>query len=170
MAILTDISKIDNAIRLYKDAQSMYFSIGGSTTEWSSTVPPEPLSTQNSIPELIGMKKVNNVSLAIKVDTATGDNIISYNGNNFQLVGLADAYSKKATYVYIASTINSVDFSAPTYRIVGLTNNPAFKPGVTGDTIPSELITDEGNYQVIDNVSAVDRTSLDINEFVIIQG
>lgn len=170
MATLTDTSKIDNAVRLYKDAQSMYFAIGGSKTEWPSSTPPLPVSSQTNVPELVGLKKVTNVSMAVKTDKTTGANIISYGGINFELVGLADAYTKNATYVYISSNILSADFPDPIYRVVALTSSPTLAPGTIGDAIPANLVQNQGRLQVIDNVSAIDRSGIDINEFVIIQG
>jgi len=170
MATLTDISKIDNAVRLYKDAQSMYFALGGSRTEWPSSTPPLPVSSQQVVPELIGLKKVTKVSMAVKTSVASGTNIVSYGGTNFELVGLADAYTKKATYVYISSSIVSADFEEPIYRIVALTSNPTFSTGVIGDAVPAKLVKNQGRLQAIDNVTAIDRSAIDINEFVIIQG
>ena len=170
MATLTSVAQIDNAIRLYKDAQSMYFAIGGSTTEWpNKDVPPIPPVNQETIPELIGVKKVSTVSLAIETTATTGTNVVSYGGKNYQLVGLADAYTKGATFVYIASAISSSDFSSPIYRVVALTNGPTFSQNVVGDAIPASNVTSQGRLQVIDNIPAVDRSALNVNEFVIIE-
>lgn len=70
MATLTNTSKVDNAIRLYKDAQNMYFGIGRSKTPWKDEQNPDvPQSTQSKIDELVGMKRVTDVSLAVKLDS-----------------------------------------------------------------------------------------------------
>lgn len=170
MAILTNTAKVDNAIRLYKDAQSMYFGLGRSLTPWKDDSSPDiPDPSQSSLDELIGMKKVTSVSLAVPVSSQQGSNTVSYAGNYYELVGIADAYTRGATFVYIASTILQTDFTAQTYRSVGLFNGPTFATGVIGDTVSAEYITNQGRLQVIDNISTKDRSGLDITQYVIIE-
>ncbi len=170
MAILTNTSKVDNAIRLYKDAQSMYFGLGRSVTPWNDDSNPDtPNPSDTSINELIGMKKVTSVSLAVPVDTQQGSNTVTYNGKYYELVGLADAYTRGAHYVYISANILQTDFKAKTYRSVGLFSQPVFKSGVVGDTVQSDYITSQGRLQAVDNISTKSRDGLDILQYILIE-
>lgn len=169
MAVLTNLAKVDNAIRLYKDAQSMYFALGNYKTPWPGGNPLDPSPSQTSLSELVGLKKVTTVSLAVETSASTGANIVTYKGTYYELIGLADAYTRGATFVYIASTILNADFEEPIFRSVALTANPTFKAGVTGDAVSAEFVTSQGRLQAIDNVVEIDRTGLDITEYVIVQ-
>lgn len=170
MAVLTDTSKVDNAIRLYKDAQSMYFGLGRSITPWKDDTSPDiPDPSSTTLDELIGMKRVTQVSLAVPVDSQSGSNTITYDGKYYELIGIADAYKRGANFVYIASKILQTDFDANTYRSVGIFLQPTFTIGVTGDTVPAQYVVDQGRLQVIDNISEKNRNGLDILQYVLIE-
>lgn len=169
MAVLTNKARIDNAIRLYNQAQGMFFAFGGSDTEWPNpTNPPKEDPSLEQISELIGLKKVSKVSLAIKTDSQSGANIVTSGGSYYELIGLSDAYSKQATYVYIGTDIEEDDFYKSQYRIVGLTNNPLFNKNVTGDAIPAEFVDNQGTIQLVSNNVVHDTTKQKIREFTII--
>lgn len=169
MAVLTDKAKVSNAIRLYKEAQSMYIALGGKTTEWPNpAVPTAPQSSTTAVPELIGLKAVTTVSLARPTTVTTGANIVSSAGQNYELVALSDAYTKSATYVYIATDIDQDDFQDKVHRVVALTSNPTFSNGVTGSVVPYNYVTNQGTLQVVENVVATDMTGMDMTEFIII--
>lgn len=58
MAVLTNKARTNNAIRLYHQAQEMYFAFGGSDTEWPNpSTPPIEDPSLDEIVELVGLKK-----------------------------------------------------------------------------------------------------------------
>lgn len=169
MAVLTNKARIDNAIRLYTQAQGMFFAFGGSDTEWPNpTTPPIEDPALEEVPELIGLKKVSKVSLAVEVDSQSGKSTVTSGGKYYELIGLSDAYNRKATYVYIGTDVEENDFYKSRYRIVGLTNNPTFTTNVTGDAIPADFVSNQGILQLVSNNQVHDTTKQKIREFTII--
>lgn len=169
MAILTNNSKVDNALRLYKEAQTMFFAFGNSNTEWKDpATPPEPSASITSLDELVGIKKVSSVSLACTVDSPTGQNVVSFGGQNYELVGLSDAYARNAHFVYITTVLKQNDFSVTTHRSVALTKQPVYDTSLTGDAIPAESVISQGSLQVVQNTTLRDSINSDTLEYLII--
>lgn len=169
MAVLTDKARTDNAIRLYHQAQEMFFAFGGSDTEWPNpSTPPIEDPSLDSIAELIGLKKVTKVSLAVKTATQIGKNVVSSGDNYYELVGLSEAYARKATYVYISTDVEEDDFYKNRYRTVALTSNPLFRHDTTGNAVPADFVISQGTIQVISNNPIHDLTKQKIREFTII--
>lgn len=169
MAVLTDKARTDNAIRLYHQAQEMFFAFGGSDTEWPNpSTPPIEDPSLESIAELIGLKKVTKVSLAVKIATQSGENVVSSGGSYYELIGLSEAYVRKATYVYIGTDVEEDDFYKNRYRTVALTSNPLFGQDTTGNAVPADFVVNQGTLQVISNSPVRDLTKQKIREFAII--
>lgn len=81
----------------------------------------------------------------MKTDTQSGENVVFSGGSYYELVGLSEAYARKATYVYISTDIEEDDFYKNRYRTVALTSNPLFKQDTTGNAVPADITLQNGN-------------------------
>lgn len=171
MATVTNVGHVNNAIRLAQRVGNIYIGIGGSVAWPNENKPPEEDIMTNEIPNLIGMKRAEVVSIArlIPDDENFNGTHIEYGGKRYELVPQSKAYEKQARFVYISATIAPDELSSDYYRVVGLLTNPIFKDGITGDVVPAESIISQGNLEMYENRKPVDRTSLKINEQFIIE-
>lgn len=169
MSVKTKSANVANAIRLYKSAQGMFFGFGNYKTPWNTADnPPQPLGTENTLNELLGLIKVSNVYLARPAKP--GDtNTFTYSGKTYQKVSLGSAYAEGATFVLITVDLQSDMFPYNTYRSVGLIDSPQYSPSVTGNVIQASSLTSVGNLLTIKYVPKVDYTGYTITEQILIE-
>lgn len=169
MSIKTQIASTSNAIRLYKDAQNMYFGFGNYITEWGTpSNPPLPDTSVTKIDELSGIAKVSNVYLARKANSSSTNTFV-YGGTTFEKVSLGDAYTKKATYVLVTVDLKSDSFSSNIYRSVGLLEDTQYSSSVTGNVIHPSSVISQGNLLTVKYVPKVDYTGYELTEQILIE-
>ncbi len=169
MSVKTQVASTANAIRLYKDAQNMFFGFGNTVTEWSTpNNPPLPDTSTNKINELAGIVKVSSVSLA-KIADSSSTNTFLYGGISYEKVSLGDAYKKHATYVLISVNLDPDSLPTNVYRSVGLIESPQYSSSVTGSVVRPESIINQGNLLTIKYVPKVDYTGYTLTEQVLIE-
>lgn len=166
MAVITNNGHVDNAVRLYNKARTMYVGLGNKTTEWSNpSVPGSEDVATTSLPELVGMRLATQVSLARPLpDGEKAQNTITYAGVTYEIVAIADAYTKNAEYLYVSANIKPSELPAGKYRSVGLFTDPQFQDGVTGDAVDSTKVKSQGTLHMYENRVAFDRTNVTVNE------
>lgn len=169
MSVKTQVASTSNAIRLYKDAQNMFFGFGNSVTEWGTpSNPPLPDTSTTQISELSGIAKVSNVYLAKKADSSSTNTFI-YGDSTYEKVSLGDAYKKKANFVLVSVDLDSDSFNSNVYRSVGLLESPQYSSSVTGNIIQPESIISQGNLLTIKYIPKVDYTGYTLTEQVLIE-
>lgn len=172
MALITKTGHIDNAMRLYNKASSMYVGFGNANTEWQdASKPPAENYDTKSLPELLGMHKVTKVSLATPLKSGqTSDNTITYGGIKYQLVDFNSADSLNATFLYVSAVLEPDELGGTgTYRSVGLFTDTQVSSGVTSDAVPANKIVNQGRLQVVENRVAFNRSSVTVEEQFLIE-
>ena len=166
MAVITKNGHVDNAVRLYNKARTMYVGLGNGKTEWSNaSVPGTEDETLTELPELVGMRLATKVSLARPLpEGSEATSTITYAGTVYELVAVGDAYQKDAEYLYVSAVINPSDLPAGSYRSIGLFTDPTFQDGVTGDAVDAGKIISQGTLHMYENRVSFDRTNASVNE------
>lgn len=173
MSLITNVGRVANALRLYKQYQTMYVGLGNSTAEWDNPKLPTPeVPTQSTLPGLLGMKKVTTTSLARLADstTPTTAKTVLFGNRKFELVAVADAPARDGFYLYVEAKFEPTDFTSGTYRSVGLFTNPVFKDGVTGAVVPAGEITNQGTLEMYENRQAMSLGTATITQQFMIKG
>ena len=169
MSIKTQVASVSNAVRLYKDAQSMFIGFGNKNTEWGTpSNPPLPVDDTTKLDELLGIARVSRVSLA-KLADINSTNTFLYDGVSYEKVNLGDAYSKKATYVLVEVDIQTDSFDSNVYRSVGLLESPTYSNSAIGDILQPSSIVSQGNLLTVKYVPKVDFTGYTVTEQILIE-
>lgn len=173
MSTITNVGRVANALRLYKQASVMYIGLGNSASEWDNPkLPATEVSTQTELPALLGMKKVARISLARLADdtTPTTATKIKFDSRDFELVSVTDAPTKGGYYLFVEAKFEPTDFTGGTYRSIGLFTNPVFKEGVTGEVVPAGSITSQGTLEMYENRQTMSLGSASIAQQFMIKG
>ena len=161
MATVTNIGHVNNAIRLTNQISNIYIGLGTGGVDTNET----KLNT------FLGVRRADTVSLARLIpatETYTGSYVL-YGGNKYELVSQANAYIKKANYVYIKTTLAPDELPGKSYDTVALLTSPTFKVGVTGDVVPSASVVNQGFLEMYETREALDRSNLKVTEQFIIE-
>lgn len=148
MAITTIGAHVSRALD-FLGKQDIYFAISRTSPWEDDNNPPSPNSDTTSLDEIIGFKKLDSIQLVIP-DTA---GTISYRESNWKPIPKEDAYTQKAKWVYIETTIRYDELPPGFYRQIGVYTGLVPKDGV--DPGKTALLPDEvanaGVLEVVDN-------------------
>ncbi|WCS68734.1 hypothetical protein Goe19_00930 [Bacillus phage vB_BsuM-Goe19] len=148
MAITTIGAHVSRALDFF-GKQDIYFAIGRTSPWEDDNNPPSPNSDMTSLDELIGFKKLDSIQLVVPDDSGT----ISYRESNWKPVAKEEAYTKKAKWVYIETTIKYDELPLGFYRQIGVYTGLVIKKDV--DLGKTALLPDDvenaGVLEVVDN-------------------
>lgn len=148
MAITTVGAHVSRALDFFAK-QDIYFAIGRTTPWEDDNNPPSPNSDMTSIDEVIGYKKLEASHLVIPDDAGT----ISYRESNWKIVPKDDAYTQKAKWVYIETTIRYDELPLGFYRQIGVYTGLKLKSTTeAGQTaLLPDQVEDPGILEIVDN-------------------
>lgn len=158
MPTATITAYVDSALALLEKASSTYLAIG-KTSEWENeNIPPMPEADLTNIQELIGFKKMDNISLCRPLgDTETTNYpTVDYRGSTWVLIPKEEAHAEKAYWLYFATTITGTELPTGEYRQVGVYTG--LKTTTDKEALLPTEVTDNGNLQFYDNRQQFNRT------------
>lgn len=161
MAIKTVNSAVSRALD-FVHRTDIYFAIG-KTSPWSDeSNPPQPIET-DTLQELIGYRKVDTQYLVVPYDNRTlGQNdilITLSDGTKWLVISEANAYTERARYVYISTTILPTDLPTGDYRQVGVFTGVVPQDGITKPNLLPSEVQKPGVLEVLDNRVKSTRTN-----------
>lgn len=158
-----------HAINYFNNLNNCYIVIG-KTSSWPvDAQPPVPVDGDN-VTEVAGYFKPTCYLCYKTTADKKDDSTLSYGNDFYQPVSLADAYSKKASYVYYTVTIKPDDISkVNTFRQVGLNFGVTLKSGVSGVILTPSNVDSPGYTHFILNSQPfmiTDNRSIKINMLI----
>ena len=143
------------ALSFYELEDSIYFGLG-KTTPWNEQetegtfIPPEPSMEENTLDELVGLKKATRVIL-VKPDT---DGEIEYRGSKWTAISVEQAKLSNSRWVLVETTIYYDEMPITDYRQIGVFSRVVQKDGLPeGQTV---LLTDRGGVNEIADVGQLE--------------
>lgn len=159
LPIITNTAHCSRALALLEQG-GLYFGLGR-TSPWEGEneedfIPPEPDLNAENLDELIGLKKVDRISMVIPDDSGE----IEYSNIKFKTLSKEEALKKKARWVLVEATIYFEELPPVAYRQIGLFSRVTPRTGKEQATIllPDDII-DVGVLEVLNNRKAVTRQS-----------
>ena len=142
MATITTIAASVEAAKHLLDlaTESSYIAIGRPSAWDRDNAPPLPEREVEGLDNLIGLKKVENLSLVTPIteeEAETVVNKVQFDGINWKMVGAEDAVAEEAYYIYFNATIDDSHFGDVEYRQVGIYIGTSAKEG----TLDTERLT-----------------------------
>lgn len=145
MAITTLYSNIDAAISLQERMDSTYLVIGKKTAWTDDDNPPAEVDTTTSLSEVIGYKKLKQLSLARPL--AEGEDpetlrfpVVTYGGKSWALIPKEEAYAESARWLYMEAELYPDDLPLGPYRQKGIHVGVVPHEGITKQSLlPSEV-------------------------------
>lgn len=125
MPTATIQSYVENALRIREQADNTYLALGKTSPWENESIPPVAEEDIADLQELVGFKKMDNVSLCKPLADGEGTNFatVKYRGTTWALIPDEKAHEEEAYHVYFSTVITGDDLPSGEYRQVGVYTN-----------------------------------------------
>lgn len=159
MAIATTSAHVSRALDFFNKSDHIFFAIGR-TTPWpndsddntemeANFQPPAEDIEATALDDVIGYKKVESIYLVVPDENGE----IVYDEQRWRVVSPDNAYTEKAKFVFIETTIRYDELPLGFYRQVGVYTGLTRKEGVSSakfNLLPEE-VEDAGVLEILSN-------------------
>lgn len=157
MATITTIKASVEAAQHLIDlaTQSSYIAIGRPDAWDRDNSPPLPEKDVDTLDNLIGLKKVDNLSLVTPISKEEAENTVNkvqFDGMYWKLVSVEEAVEEEAYYIYFNATIDDSHFGDVEYRQVGIYIGTEANEDVTDtESLEPREVSDLGTLYFLSN-------------------
>ena len=125
LATATIQSYVENALRIREQANNTFLALGKTSPWENESMPPVAEEDVTDLQELVGFKRMDNVSLCRPVHEGEGTSYpkVSYKGTTWALIPDGEAHNEGAYHIYFTCRVDENDLPSGEYRQVGVYTN-----------------------------------------------